>query len=626
MKTTTLDAIRKIEFEARIFISLGIVLVICLLSFLVFPESPPVMATLGRWLGLSDGTSLKAGYALVAGIVAMASLLRMWAGSVLSSPRVMSFEVRKEALTIQGPYLLTRNPIYLADLVCFCSFVLCLPLVGLALPLLLYLHYLQLIAYEEKNLQAQFKEAFVAYTRQTPRFLPNCRSFGALRGELQHFFINWDGFRHNAQYLLLIPGFGVSAFTGNLLHAILIGLPGILDWAIVHTRIGLHPEKKLKKQGLAATSQPLPKDKVFRDILYAQCWEDPQMDRQAFHIGPEEVVFSITSGGCNTLAFLADNPKKVIALDISPYQNYLLELKMAAFSGLSYDELLEFIGVLPSNRRMAYYQRIAGQLRPESRAYWDAQTKKITEGILHAGRYEGYMRLLRRLLVLLVGRDLPRALYHCQTVAQRKQLFEKRWDNLRWKLFTRIFLSRGFMTALFTKAFFEQVEGDFSFGEHFRKKAQKALTELPLQENHFLAYILLGNYYSADYLPDYLKKENYEHIKSRLDRVEIVTGNCGDYFDSLAPDSLSRFNFSNIFEWMPAEEFHRLLQKTIRVARDGSVLTYRNLLVPRSRPESLAAWIQPDTVLAAALYDADRSFIYRAYQAEKIVKHHGIPS
>jgi S-adenosylmethionine-diacylglycerol 3-amino-3-carboxypropyl transferase len=77
---------------------------------------------------------------------------------------------------------------------------------------------------------------------------------------------------------------------------------------------------------------------------------------------------------------------------------------------------------------------------------------------------------------------------------------------------------------------------------------------------------------------------------------------------------------------MPAEEFHRLLQKTIRVARDGSVLTYRNLLVPRSRPESLAAWIQPDTVLAAALYDADRSFIYRAYQVEKIVKHHGIPS
>ena len=125
MKTANLDAIRKIEFEARIFISLGIVLIICLLSFFVFPESPPFMVSLGRWLGISDSTSLKAGYGLVAAMVGLATLLRMWAGSVLSSPRVMSFEIRKEVLTIQGPYLLTRNPIYLADLVCFCSFVFC---------------------------------------------------------------------------------------------------------------------------------------------------------------------------------------------------------------------------------------------------------------------------------------------------------------------------------------------------------------------------------------------------------------------------------------------------------------------------------------------------------------------
>lgn len=75
---------------------------------------------------------------------------------------------------------------------------------------------------------------------------------------------------------------------------------------------------------------------------------------------------------------------------------------------------------------------------------------------------------------------------------------------------------------------------------------------------------------------------------------------------------------------MPAEDFHDLLQKTIRVARDGSVLTYRNLLVPRSRPESLSTWIRPYPELSAALSNIDRSFIYRAYQVEKIVKRHGI--
>ena len=64
--------------------------------------------------------------------------------------------------------------------------------------------------------------------------------------------------------------------------------------------------------------------KVFQDVLYAQCWEDPQIDREAFNITSDDIVFSITSGGCNVLTFLIDNPKKIIALDLNPYQNYLL--------------------------------------------------------------------------------------------------------------------------------------------------------------------------------------------------------------------------------------------------------------------------------------------------------------
>ena len=74
--------------------------------------------------------------------------------------------------------------------------------------------------------------------------------------------------------------------------------------------------------------------KVFRDILYAQCWEDPEMDRIAFKIKPDDTVFSITSGGCNAMAFLIDDPQKVICLDMNRYQNYLLSLKINAFKTL----------------------------------------------------------------------------------------------------------------------------------------------------------------------------------------------------------------------------------------------------------------------------------------------------
>lgn len=364
---------------------------------------------------------------------------------------------------------------------------------------------------------------------------------------------------------------------------------------------------------------------VFRDILYAQCWEDPEMDRQAFQIAPDDVVFSITSGGCNTLAFLVDNPKKVFALDISPYQNYLLDLKMAAFRELNYAELLEFVGVLPSEKRAEYYRRMSPHLKPESRAYWDGQAPKIAEGIIHAGRYERYMRLLRRGIRLLVGKSLPEDLFACRTREERQHLYDTRWNNFRWRFFTKVFLSRTTMSLLFTGAFFEQLEGRFSFGAHFREKTRRALIDLPLQDNYFLAYILLGRFYSPEHLPVYLRKEHFEQIKNRLDRIETVTESPDTFFRRLPDSSISRFNYSNIFEWMDEAAFKKLLEQTIRVATDGAILTYRNLLVPRSRPESLRTWIEPRPQLAEKLLETDRSFIYRAYHVEQISKRHALP-
>lgn len=99
-----------------------------------------------------------------------------------------------------------------------------------------------------------------------------------------------------------------------------------------------------------------------------------------------------------------------------------------------------------------------------------------------------------------------------------------------------------------------------------------------------------------------------------------MLGSCEEFFPKLADDTVAKFNFTNIFEWMTPESVERLLRETVRVAKDGAVLTYRNLLVPRSRPETLARWLVPDTALAERLHEQDRSFIYRAYVVERVRK------
>jgi S-adenosylmethionine-diacylglycerol 3-amino-3-carboxypropyl transferase len=620
MKTIALS-IQKVEFEGRIFISLSIVLIVCLISFLGFPGIPGNMILAGNLFGLSPELSVRTGFILVALIMVMATFLRMWAGTVLSSERVMSFRVRKDFLALSGPYQVSRNPIYLADLLAFCGFAFCLSPIGLAMPVLLYLHYNQLITYEEKNLEQQFGAAFREYKEGTPLLIPGFHSILKFMPAIKSFSINRDGFRHNALYLLFIPGFILSAITGNLVYTMVIGLPAVFDWAVIHTWIGLKPfpaSEKTSKPALPAVK--LKKSKVFNDIIYAQCWEDPEIDRRAFRIGSNDVVFSITSGGCNVLAFLADDPKKIIALDLSPYQNYLLDLKMAAFREFDYEELLEFMGLFSSDRRPEMYQRLRRFMRPESIHYWDDQQVKILSGIIHSGRYEKYMQMLKKWLNLLVDKSLSAELFSCKTQQERQVLYDKKWNNLRWRFFTRVFLSRAMMTLLFTGKFFDQLEESFSFGDHFRSNIKRAITRLPLKENYFLAYVLMGKFYNLMSLPVYLQKENFEKIKSRIDRIEIVTGSCEDYFHGIPADSISKFNYSNIFEWMEPAVFENLLKETIRVGTDGSILTYRNLLVKRSRPESLATWIQPQTELSKVLHAADKSFIYRAYVVEKITK------
>jgi S-adenosylmethionine-diacylglycerol 3-amino-3-carboxypropyl transferase len=605
-------AIRKFEFEFRIFVSFGLVILISALSFTVFADRPLNAVAVGGLLGIPAPPARALGYLAAALFMAGASFLRIWSGSVLTSRRMMSFAVKTDALLSAGPYQLVRNPIYLADLVAFTGFALCLPPIGLLLPVLLYLHYTQLIGYEEISLRREFGTDYADFRSRVPRLLPGRDCPRRLGEAFKDLRITRDGIRHNALYLLFIPGFVLAAVTGRFIWAVAVGLPAVVDWAIVHTKIGV------VKDG----AKPAVKDKVFRDVLYANCWEDPQLDRAAFGIGKDDVVFSITSGGCNALTFLLDDPRKVIAVDANPHQGYLLELKVAAFRSLSYEETLEFFGIRPCPARLQFYrERIRPGLSNEAARFWDDRPKKIDRGIIHAGRYERYMRLLRHTVVAGFGkRRLIRRLYEADGPAARERLYREKWQGLRWKLLTGVMLSRRLNGLLFDRAFFAYLDRDFSFGRHFAAKAERALVRLPMKENYFLSYILLGRYYGESFLPIYLRRENYRPIRDRLDRVEIVTASCERFFAGLEDSSISKFNFSNIFEWMSPAAFEALLRQTVRVARDKAVLTYRNLLVFRERPASLAGTIRPFRDLAKALHETDLSFIYDNYVVEQVEK------
>ena len=167
---------------------------------------------------------------------------------------------------------------------------------------------------------------------------------------------------------------------------------------------------------------------------------------------------------------------------------------------------------------------------------------------------------------------------------------------------------------------FAWVDRDASVGAHFERRARRALTELPVRGNTFLCWILRGRFDGEEGLPTWLRREHHDVLRERAGRIETVTASCVECLRSLPDGTVSKFDFSNVFEWVSPADHGAALAEAVRVARDGAVVVYRNLIVPRERPASLAARLEPDRPLADALADRDLSFLYARYVVERVRK------
>jgi S-adenosylmethionine-diacylglycerol 3-amino-3-carboxypropyl transferase len=129
-----------------------------------------------------------------------------------------------------------------------------------------------------------------------------------------------------------------------------------------------------------------------RNLIYNQCWEDPALDHEVLNIGPSDRIAMITSAGCNALDYLLRNPAEIHCVDINPYQNALLELKMQALQALSYEQFSGMFGNgVIRNHRQIYKDSLRERLSETSRRIWDKRIAyfdhRCTSCVLDIGRH-----------------------------------------------------------------------------------------------------------------------------------------------------------------------------------------------------------------------------------------------
>jgi S-adenosylmethionine-diacylglycerol 3-amino-3-carboxypropyl transferase len=370
---------------------------------------------------------------------------------------------------------------------------------------------------------------------------------------------------------------------------------------------------------------------MFQGFVYNQIWEDPDVDLAALDLKPHHRLITIASGGCNVLNYLAADPAKIIAVDLNPNHVALTRLKLKALTALpSYEEFFRFFGQAndKANRR-AYDRYLADKLDWETRSYWE---KHI---LLHGRRINMFARNLYRYGLLgrfigvlhavakLHGKKLEGILL-AKTPAEQRAAFDRLiaplFDDKTIRLLSKSPVSL-YALGIPPAQYDELVSA--SGGNPIavlRERVERLACDFPVQDNYF-AWQAFGRGYDVkarQAVPAYLRRDVFEVIRQRSDRVEVHHASLTDFLARQPAGSLHRYVLLDAQDWMNVEQLTALWREIGRTAdpQDGRVIfrtAGADSPLPRKLPaDLLAPWTYREEK-SRAFHAADRSSIYGGF-------------
>jgi S-adenosylmethionine-diacylglycerol 3-amino-3-carboxypropyl transferase len=355
---------------------------------------------------------------------------------------------------------------------------------------------------------------------------------------------------------------------------------------------------------------------VFHGIVFNMSWEDPEMDRQALRLTPDDTVVSISSAGCNPLNFLCQSPRRLICVDGNPAQNAILELKLAGLKSLDHPTFFDiFAARHPSVATRVYRPHLRPHLSPWSQEFWDKNLWMVARGLYNFGRMGLFCRILRRFFGLLgIQRGHIEGFFELRTLEEQEAWYRKHAAPKLWGPWSRRFVM--FRPLLYLPGVhpeqYRLVNGRHDMYEFVKERVEYALTKVPIYDNYFLSQAVTGRF-RGERVPPYLLEENFATLRDNVDRVLVVNGWLGPFLDTQPAGSITKFNLLDIFDWMSMEMFEATLKSVLRAAAPGATLIYRSGSYHLDPPPSILAHVERQDDLARRLFARDRSATYGSF-------------
>ena len=353
----------------------------------------------------------------------------------------------------------------------------------------------------------------------------------------------------------------------------------------------------------------------FDIIRYAQVWEDAEILIEALDINENDNILSIASAGENALSLLIKNPNKVYAIDLNANQIACTEFKIICYKYLEYQECMEAIGVFNSENRLEIYRKIEDKLSDKTRRYLNDNIEIIEKGIINTGKFEHYFNIFgQKVLPFIHNKKIREELLKTKTKEERYEFYNKKWNNIRWKMLFRIFFSRTVMGKLGrVKAFFRYV--NVNVAEHILERTKYAITELDTSENSYLYYIINGKYDNV--LPVAYRKENFEKIKQNIDKIILLSETVESFIEREDVEYITKYNLSDIFEYMSDEQMCNIFEKIFTKSSSGSIIAYWNMLADK-RASKYFDNLEYKEKKSQELLNKDKTFFYSKFIIEEI--------
>jgi S-adenosylmethionine:diacylglycerol 3-amino-3-carboxypropyl transferase len=301
----------------------------------------------------------------------------------------------------------------------------------------------------------------------------------------------------------------------------------------------------------------------------------------ALDIQCQDRILSLASGGEVSFSFLSLNENiQLKAVDISEQQIMLCRLKLAAAQHLDFPVNAHFLGYAKlklSDRRELYQSIIRPNLLAEDVLFWDKNIRFIENGVVNGGRFEQYIKKMRFVADLIIGRKNIQRLIECQSIEEQKTVFH---DLIEPRKSLQLLFKIAFHPVIYKKRGLQEqalIHAGKSTGDRFYGRFQDFCTSNLAAENYFLQYFLTGNCAVEKSFPEYLRPENKERLLHNLNRFELEINSLQKVLVEKGKGYFNKIHLSNVGDWLSVEQFAELRSLLLQYCDPGTKICYRYL-------------------------------------------------